>query len=125
MNRAISALRNMPDLKAEFDMLYAESSKRRRMMSVSAHDRIAGAHHAPRSSKSLSFMRSTVPVSFSCEKTRLRVSRSAVRKQFAKVSSGEERPLKRIALKMGEPIFAAAFDRRADPSRTLDRRGAS
>jgi peptidoglycan/xylan/chitin deacetylase (PgdA/CDA1 family) len=29
------------DLKAEFDMLYAESSKRRRMMSVSAHDRIA------------------------------------------------------------------------------------
>src|SRR5438270_652905 len=30
------------DLKAEFDMLYSESSKRRRMMSVSAHDRIAG-----------------------------------------------------------------------------------
>jgi len=30
------------DLKAEFDMLYAESSSRRRMMSVSAHDRIAG-----------------------------------------------------------------------------------
>jgi peptidoglycan/xylan/chitin deacetylase (PgdA/CDA1 family) len=30
------------DLKAEFDMLYAESSRRRRMMSVSAHDRIAG-----------------------------------------------------------------------------------
>ena len=30
------------DLRAEFDMLYAESSKRRRMMSVSAHDRIAG-----------------------------------------------------------------------------------
>jgi peptidoglycan/xylan/chitin deacetylase (PgdA/CDA1 family) len=30
------------DLKAEFDMLYAESSNRRRMMSVSAHDRIAG-----------------------------------------------------------------------------------
>jgi peptidoglycan/xylan/chitin deacetylase (PgdA/CDA1 family) len=30
------------DLKAEFDMLYAESSERRRMMSVSAHDRIAG-----------------------------------------------------------------------------------
>jgi peptidoglycan/xylan/chitin deacetylase (PgdA/CDA1 family) len=30
------------DLKAEFDMLYAESPKRRRMMSVSAHDRIAG-----------------------------------------------------------------------------------
>jgi peptidoglycan/xylan/chitin deacetylase (PgdA/CDA1 family) len=30
------------DLKAEFDMLYAESAGRRRMMSVSAHDRIAG-----------------------------------------------------------------------------------
>jgi len=30
------------DLKREFDMLYAESVKRRRMMSVSAHDRIAG-----------------------------------------------------------------------------------
>jgi peptidoglycan/xylan/chitin deacetylase (PgdA/CDA1 family) len=30
------------DLKAEFDILYAESSIRRRMMSVSAHDRIAG-----------------------------------------------------------------------------------
>ncbi len=30
------------DLKREFDMLYSESSKRRRMMSVSAHDRIAG-----------------------------------------------------------------------------------
>ena len=30
------------DLKAEFDMLYAESGNRRRMMSVSAHDRIAG-----------------------------------------------------------------------------------
>jgi peptidoglycan/xylan/chitin deacetylase (PgdA/CDA1 family) len=30
------------DLRAEFDVLYAESAKRRRMMSVSAHDRIAG-----------------------------------------------------------------------------------
>jgi peptidoglycan/xylan/chitin deacetylase (PgdA/CDA1 family) len=30
------------DLKREFDMLYMESAKRRRMMSVSAHDRIAG-----------------------------------------------------------------------------------
>ena len=30
------------DLKREFDMLYSESAKRRRMMSVSAHDRIAG-----------------------------------------------------------------------------------
>jgi peptidoglycan/xylan/chitin deacetylase (PgdA/CDA1 family) len=30
------------DLKAEFDALYAEAEMRRRMMSVSAHDRIAG-----------------------------------------------------------------------------------
>ena len=30
------------DLKAEFDALYAEAAYRRRMMSVSAHDRIAG-----------------------------------------------------------------------------------
>jgi len=30
------------DLKREFDALYAESAHRRRMMSVSAHDRIAG-----------------------------------------------------------------------------------
>src|ERR1700733_14732158 len=30
------------DLKAEFDALYAEAGTRRRMMSVSAHDRIAG-----------------------------------------------------------------------------------
>jgi peptidoglycan/xylan/chitin deacetylase (PgdA/CDA1 family) len=30
------------DLKREFDMLYTESAKRRRLMSVSAHDRIAG-----------------------------------------------------------------------------------
>jgi predicted ester cyclase len=30
------------DLKAEFDALYAEAEHRRRMMSVSAHDRIAG-----------------------------------------------------------------------------------
>jgi len=30
------------DLKAEFDALHAEGEHRRRMMSVSAHDRIAG-----------------------------------------------------------------------------------
>ena len=30
------------DLKSEFDLLYAEAESRRRMMSVSAHDRIAG-----------------------------------------------------------------------------------
>jgi peptidoglycan/xylan/chitin deacetylase (PgdA/CDA1 family) len=30
------------DLKAEFDALYAEATTRRRMMSISAHDRIAG-----------------------------------------------------------------------------------
>lgn len=30
------------DLKDEFDVLYAEGTKRRRMMSISAHDRLAG-----------------------------------------------------------------------------------
>jgi peptidoglycan/xylan/chitin deacetylase (PgdA/CDA1 family) len=30
------------DLKREFDVLYEEGAHRRRMMSVSAHDRIAG-----------------------------------------------------------------------------------
>jgi peptidoglycan/xylan/chitin deacetylase (PgdA/CDA1 family) len=30
------------DLKNEFEMLYTESESRRRMMSISAHDRIAG-----------------------------------------------------------------------------------
>jgi peptidoglycan/xylan/chitin deacetylase (PgdA/CDA1 family) len=30
------------ELKAEFDALYAESSRKRRMISVSAHDRVAG-----------------------------------------------------------------------------------
>jgi hypothetical protein len=30
------------DLKREFDVLYAESGHKRRMMSISAHDRIAG-----------------------------------------------------------------------------------
>ncbi|MFT3770320.1 MAG: hypothetical protein QM820_33245 [Minicystis sp.] len=30
------------DLRAEFDQLYAESAVRRRMMSVSTHDRISG-----------------------------------------------------------------------------------
>jgi peptidoglycan/xylan/chitin deacetylase (PgdA/CDA1 family) len=41
-SRYFSTQQYAGDLKAEFDMLYAESSKRRRMMSVSAHDRIAG-----------------------------------------------------------------------------------
>jgi peptidoglycan/xylan/chitin deacetylase (PgdA/CDA1 family) len=41
-SRDFSTQEYASDLKAEFDMLYAESSKRRRMMSVSAHDRIAG-----------------------------------------------------------------------------------
>ena len=41
-SRCFSSQEYAGDLKAEFDMLYAESSKRRRMMSVSAHDRIAG-----------------------------------------------------------------------------------
>lgn len=41
-SRYLSTQEYAGDLKTEFDMLYAESSKRRRMMSVSAHDRIAG-----------------------------------------------------------------------------------
>ena len=41
-SRYFSTQEYVGDLKAEFDMLYSESSKRRRMMSVSAHDRIAG-----------------------------------------------------------------------------------
>ncbi|QVL34991.1 polysaccharide deacetylase family protein [Telmatocola sphagniphila] len=40
--RYFSTLDFAGDLKREFDMLYSESAKRRRMMSVSAHDRIAG-----------------------------------------------------------------------------------
>ena len=41
-SRYFSTAMYADDLKAEFDLLYTESSKRRRMMSVSAHDRIAG-----------------------------------------------------------------------------------
>jgi peptidoglycan/xylan/chitin deacetylase (PgdA/CDA1 family) len=41
-SRYFSTQEYVGDLKAEFDMLYAESSNRRRMLSVSAHDRIAG-----------------------------------------------------------------------------------
>jgi len=43
MKLGISAqLCMLNDLKAEFEALYAEVGMRRRMMSVSAHDRIAG-----------------------------------------------------------------------------------
>lgn len=40
--RSFSTAMYADDLKAEFDALYAEAGTRRRMMSVSAHDRIAG-----------------------------------------------------------------------------------
>jgi peptidoglycan/xylan/chitin deacetylase (PgdA/CDA1 family) len=40
--RRFSTTMYADDLKAEFDTLYAEAGTRRRMMSVSAHDRIAG-----------------------------------------------------------------------------------
>lgn len=40
--RYFSTAMYVDDLKAEFDALYAEAGTRRRMMSVSAHDRIAG-----------------------------------------------------------------------------------
>src|SRR5882672_8326039 len=32
----------LQDLKDDFDVLYAEAASRRRMMSISAHDRISG-----------------------------------------------------------------------------------
>jgi peptidoglycan/xylan/chitin deacetylase (PgdA/CDA1 family) len=41
-SRYFSTAMYADDLKAEFDALYAEAGTRRRMMSVSAHDRIAG-----------------------------------------------------------------------------------
>jgi peptidoglycan/xylan/chitin deacetylase (PgdA/CDA1 family) len=40
--RYFSTAMYVDDLKAEFEALYAEAGTRRRMMSVSAHDRIAG-----------------------------------------------------------------------------------
>jgi len=40
--RCFSTAMYADDLKAEFDALYAEAGTRRRMMSASAHDRIAG-----------------------------------------------------------------------------------
>ena len=41
-SRYFSTAMYAEDLKGEFDALYAEATTRRRMMSVSAHDRIAG-----------------------------------------------------------------------------------
>jgi len=40
--RCFSTAMYADDLKAKFDALYAEAGTRRRMMSASAHDRIAG-----------------------------------------------------------------------------------
>ena len=39
---ALTGAAYLQDLKDEFDVLYAEGADRRRMMSVSAHDRLAG-----------------------------------------------------------------------------------
>jgi hypothetical protein len=39
---ALSNEAYLSDLKAEFDVLYKEAGRRRRMMSVSTHDRISG-----------------------------------------------------------------------------------
>jgi hypothetical protein len=46
------------DLKAEFDALYAEAGTRRRMMSVSAHDRIAGRPSHARGARRVHHLRS-------------------------------------------------------------------
>jgi hypothetical protein len=59
-------------LKAEFEALYAEARTRRRMMSVSAHARIAGRRLAQRCSKSSSSMPNLILPSRSYAKMRLR-----------------------------------------------------
>lgn len=41
-NTAMTGAAFLQELKDEFDVLYAEGAKRRRMMSISTHDRIAG-----------------------------------------------------------------------------------
>lgn len=41
-NTAMTGAAFLQELKDEFDVLYAEGARRRRMMSISAHDRIAG-----------------------------------------------------------------------------------
>ena len=60
------------DLKAEFDALYAEAGTRRRMMSVSAHDRIAGRPSRAKVLNSSSLTRNPILASHSCVKMRLR-----------------------------------------------------
>lgn len=59
-------------LKAEFDALYAEAGTRRRMMSVGAHDRIAGRRPARRCSNSSSSTLNPILALHSCVKMRLR-----------------------------------------------------
>src|ERR1700682_1533659 len=67
-----------------------------------------GAPHAPKSLKNLSSMRRTIPESFSCEKTRSRVSHSAARKPFAKGFS-RERTNDRLALNTHLPLRGHYF----------------
>src|SRR6266851_483432 len=64
------------------------------------------AHRAPESSKNLSSMRRTIPESFSCERTKLRVSHSAARKPFAKEFSERKEPLKKISAHAAELALA-------------------
>jgi hypothetical protein len=60
------------DLKAEFDALYAEAEIRRRMMSVSAHDRIAGRPSRAKVLEEFIIYPQSHPASHSCVKMRLR-----------------------------------------------------
>src|SRR5713101_4950657 len=60
------------DLKEEFDALYAEAEMRRRMMSVSAHDRIAGRPSRAKVLEEFIIYAQSHPASHSCVKMRLR-----------------------------------------------------
>src|SRR5882724_11847877 len=57
-----------------------------------------GGRHVAKSLKNLLSMRKRMLASFSCEKTRLRVSRSAAPKPFAKGFSAEERAFEKNQL---------------------------
>jgi peptidoglycan/xylan/chitin deacetylase (PgdA/CDA1 family) len=60
------------DLKAEFDALYAEAGTRPRMMSVSAHDRIAGRPSRARVLEEFIVYAQSHSGVTSCERMRLR-----------------------------------------------------
>jgi len=49
------------ELKAEFDVLYEESAHKRRMISVSAHDRVAGRAFAHAGDRGLHCLRPAPP----------------------------------------------------------------